>query len=92
MFLELVSALRSCAEHPIFTLFITTSMSSFQFPDDQLSRAGELPPITETDFGQLAIIKCHEGISLADVTKDRFICSLGRPLCVFALIPCACSH
>jgi len=90
------SELRRClcqlVSLPMFTLFLSTAgkfrLFSPDRPDDLSSRVvlghkRVLPPITETGFDQLALTAIENQTTLDQVVKDEWICSLGRPLCVF---------
>jgi len=77
---------------PIFTLFLSTAGKFRLFsPNKQrgpssrvvLGSKWVLPPITETGFDQFAIRAIENQTTLDDVVEDKWICSLGRPLCAF---------
>ena len=79
---------------PIFTLFLSTAGKFRLFSPDtgrqwdtssrvMLGTKWVLPPITETGFGQFALPAIENQTTLDNVVEDRWICRLGRPLCVF---------
>ena len=93
---SIYSELRRCLcqllRLPIFTLFLSTEGKFCLFspdkqwdPSSRVVRGSEwvLPPITETGFDQFAIRAIENKTTLDEVVSDRWICSLGRPLCVF---------
>jgi hypothetical protein len=93
---SIYSELRRClcqlVSIPIFTLFLSTAGKFRVFSPakkwDPSSRVvggvlSILPPITETGFDQLAKPLIENQTTLDDVVEDEWICSLGRPLCVF---------
>jgi hypothetical protein len=93
---SIYSELRRClcqlVSTPIFTLFLSTA-GKFHFgsparkwdPSSRVMRGIQsvLPPITETGFDQFAKPLIENQTKLDDVVEDEWICSLGRPLCVF---------
>ena len=89
---ELCRCLCKLLDLPIFTLYLSTSsefrLFSLKKQWDPSSRAvlgsrWGLPPITETGFDQLAIRAIENQTTFDEVVEDRWICSLGRPLCAF---------
>jgi len=77
---------------PIFTLFLSTADKFRLFTPDRkwhsssrvmLGYKHVLPPITETGFDQFALPAIENQTTLDEVVEDKWICSLGRPLCVF---------
>jgi len=77
---------------PMFTLFLSTAGKFRLFSPDRpgdlpgrvvLGHKRVLPPITETGFDQFALPAIENETTLDQVVEDKWICSLGRPLCVF---------
>jgi hypothetical protein len=76
---ELRHVLRELHELPIFTLFISTSASKFNY-SLKPNYINDLPPIIATSFDALAY-PVEEGVTTLDeVAQDKWMCHLGRPL------------
>jgi len=89
---ELRRSLCWLVQLPIFTLFLSTAGKFRLFSPDRLNdysgrvKLGYqrvLPPITETGFDQFALTAIENQTTLDQVVQDEWICSFGRPLCVF---------
>ncbi|KAF8264914.1 hypothetical protein EI94DRAFT_1805150 [Lactarius quietus] len=89
LFIDIRSALRIFVELPIFTLFLSTAAKSRLFSpttESDLSLQVEkdvlklLPPISEVAFDNLALPALENTVTLKEVTEDRWLSHLGRPL------------
>ena len=77
---------------PFFTLFLSTGGKFRLFspekewdPSSRVVRGAKrvLPPITETGFDHFAETAIEGQTTLDQVVEDKWVYSLGRPLCVF---------
>jgi hypothetical protein len=91
LFSELCRALCILVELPIFSLFLSTAAKFRLFSpetrtqSDPSSRVVDLKlpllhPISEVSFDDLASLVIDDTVSLDEVTGDKWISHLGRPL------------
>ncbi|KAF8264913.1 hypothetical protein EI94DRAFT_409046 [Lactarius quietus] len=84
---ELIRALGTVSDLPIFSLFLSTSANLLppvkSTPFGALNSDVDLPlypPITEISFDDLAFPAVEDTLTLNQVTEDKWIMHLGRPL------------
>lgn len=85
LFVGLRRALHTLVGLPIFSLFLSTT-AKFRLFSPETDPKLELPsPISEISFDDLAFPAIEDTVSLDEVTGDKWISHLGRPLYEFQL-------
>jgi len=92
-FASLRRGLRSTRSFPIWSLFLSTTGKSDQFPPPRLDKSGRINrgelhnviPYSALGFDQVAT-KGHENMTLEDVVAIGFRLAMGRPLYVISCL------